>query len=201
MILERSCLASLITAVARRSAPARDNRRRNTIGTKLQRDWEGPLPRLPKRQARSSIDPATEGRNLDAFDNFGSAEAGGPAGDSQEEQREAEILIKAMINAAKADGQIDREEQDQIVQQLGELDQEEIEFLKREFAAPLNLIEFARSVPAELNQQVYAVSLSAIELDTNYEARYLQDLAKYLDLTASACNSIHDYYKAPRIFR
>ena len=46
---------------------------------------------------------------------------------------QAEVLIRAMVMAAKADGQITRDEQEAIVKQLGDLDQEEINFLQTEF--------------------------------------------------------------------
>jgi uncharacterized membrane protein YebE (DUF533 family) len=36
-----------------------------------------------------------------------------------------------MINAAKADGQIDQAEQDKIVKQMGQLTQDDVEYLRR----------------------------------------------------------------------
>ena len=110
------------------------------------------------------------------------------------------ILIRAMVNAAKSDGRIDQAEQDNIVSQLGELDQAEVDFLRKEFAAPLDVAGFANSVPGGLEQQVYAVSLTSIELDSQTEAQYLGQLAQGLELDSSLCNQIHDKFGAPKIF-
>ena len=113
----------------------------------------------------------------------------------------AEIMIRAMVNAAKSDGRIDQTEQDNIVSKLGdEVSQDEIAFLKREFAAPLDVAAFARSVPAGLEQQVYFLSLTSIDLDTQNEAQYLGNLAQAMNLSTDVCNQMHDQAGAPRIF-
>lgn len=122
------------------------------------------------------------------------------SGRSELDNAQAVVLIRAMINAAKSDGQLDQREQDTIVKQLGELTQEEVQFLKQEFATPLNVKEFTWSVPLGLEQQVYGLSLMAINLDQNSEARYLKDLAHGLRLDPAVCNRIHQQYKAPQIF-
>lgn len=109
----------------------------------------------------------------------------------------AELLVKAMINAAKADGQIDQAEQDMIVKQLGTLTQHEIQFLQSEFAAPLNVSEFVRSVPIGMEQEIYAISLMAMNLNNNAEAMYLKELAHGFRMTLAGCNQIHQKYGAP----
>lgn len=111
------------------------------------------------------------------------------------------VLIRAMINAAKSDGQIDSNEQQTILQKLGQLSPEEVQFLKQEFAAPLDVDAFADSVPLGMEEQVYALSVMAIRLDQNAEARYLQDLAKDLRLAPEYCNQVHQQLGAPPIFR
>lgn len=111
----------------------------------------------------------------------------------------AEILVRAMINAAKSDGQIDQTEQDAIVKQCGELTQDDIRWLQSEFATPLNIPEFAWSVPLGMEQEVYAISLMAMNLDNNAEATYLKDLAHGFRMTLADCNRIHQQYGAPQI--
>lgn len=132
---------------------------------------------------------------------------GGKAPEVPQEQHaaandQATILIRAMVNAAKSDGRIDQTEQDNIVSKLGEeVSEAEVNFLKEEFAAPLDVAGFARSVPQGLEQQVYFLSLTSIDLDTQNEAQYLGQLAQAMNLDPNVCNQIHDQVQAPRIFQ
>ena len=111
----------------------------------------------------------------------------------------AELLVKAMINTAKADGQIDQAEQDAIVKQLGTLTQQDRQFLQSEFAAPLNVPEFVWSVPVGMEQEVYAISLMTVNLNNNAEAMYLKELAHGFRMTLAGCNQIHQKYGAPQM--
>ncbi|MFK7766341.1 MAG: DUF533 domain-containing protein [Mariniblastus sp.] len=118
-----------------------------------------------------------------------------------EANNQAVIMIRAMVNAAKSDGRIDQSEQEKIISKLGEdVSQSEIDFLKREFAAPVDVAAFASSVPNGLEQQIYAISLTSIELDTQNEAQYLGQLAQGLKMDPSVCNQIHEHLGAPKIF-
>jgi uncharacterized membrane protein YebE (DUF533 family) len=114
---------------------------------------------------------------------------------------EAQLLIRAMVNAAKADGQIDQEEQESIIGRLGNLDDDQINFLRTEFSAKSDVREFAWSVPLGHEENVYTISLLAIELDANAEAQYLHELAHGLRMDPDVCNRIHDKLNAPRIFQ
>jgi len=118
----------------------------------------------------------------------------------QEAEDHATLIIRAMINAAKSDGSIDQEEQEKVIAKLGDVTQEEIDFVKREFAAPLNVSTFAQSIPSGMSQQIYMVSLMAIDLDKNAEAQYLADLAKGLNLSPQLANQMHDKFGVPKIF-
>lgn len=104
-----------------------------------------------------------------------------------------------MINAAKADGSIDQTEQDAIVKQLGDLTQDEIQFLRSEFAKPLDVREFVWSVPLGMEQQVYAISLMAIKLDETGEAQNLRELGHGFRMTLEQCNQIHREFGAPQL--
>ena len=120
--------------------------------------------------------------------------------DYRQAEQQAEVLIKAMINAAKSDGTVDREEQRNIVDRLGEVTQDEIDFVQRELAAPLDAQGFIRSIPRGMEQQVYAVSLMAIDLDSNPEAQYLHQLAQGTGIGADVCNQIHEQLGAPKLY-
>ncbi|MEM7783893.1 MAG: DUF533 domain-containing protein [Planctomycetota bacterium] len=114
---------------------------------------------------------------------------------------QATLMIRAMISAAKSDGRIDQSEQENIISKLGEeLDQAEVEFLKTELAKPVDVNSIVQSVPQGMEQQVYALSLTSIELDTQNEAQYLAKLAQGLNLDPQVCNQIHEQLGAPVIF-
>lgn len=148
-----------------------------------------------------------------AMNQFGAAQQGNaqqareaarsrlPAGvDYGQMEQQAELLIEAMINAAKADGRVDAEEQQKIVDRLGEVSQDELEFVRRGLAAPLDAQGFIRRVPRGMERDVYAVSLMAIDLDSNPEAQYLHQLAQGVGLSADACNEIHAALGAPKLY-
>jgi uncharacterized membrane protein YebE (DUF533 family) len=105
-----------------------------------------------------------------------------------------------MINAAKADGQVSPQEQQAVISRISNPSRETINFLQREFSTPLDVREFAWSIPIGMEQKVYLVSLAAIELDTAAEANYLRDLAHGLRLTPQTCNALHQQYDAPLLF-
>ena len=69
-----------------------------------------------------------------------------------------------------------------------------------EFARPLNLREFASSIPVGMEQQVYMLSLVAIDLDTGKEAKYLLELSEALRLPVDVREQIHQRLGAPSIY-
>ncbi len=112
----------------------------------------------------------------------------------------AEVLVQAMINAAKADGQVDPAEQQSILKQFEGRSNEAMQFLRQEFQKPLNLPQFAASVPVGMEQQVYAMSLMCINLDSGEEAKYLMELSQALRLPADVREQIHQRFGAPSIY-
>lgn len=115
-----------------------------------------------------------------------------PAAPSQTEADQATMLIRAMCNAAKADGEIDKAEQDNIIGRLGgDLDQAEADFLRGELNSPLDVAGFARTVPADMAANVYAFSVMTVKVDTREEVAYLKQLAQNLNLDQNELQSIH----------
>ncbi len=101
-------------------------------------------------------------------------------------ERNSELVLKAMINAAKADGQIDQDEISRIVGKVREtgIDSEAQRFLMAEMQKPMEtaaLVTAARGKP-ELAAQIYGASLLAIEVDTAAEKQYLEQLAAGMGL-------------------
>ena len=120
--------------------------------------------------------------------------------DSAQATDQATLIIRAMINAAKSDGSIDEAEQEKVIGKLGDVSQAEADFVRAEFRAPLDVNGFVRSIPRGMEQQIYAVSLMAIDLDSNKEAHYLDQLAKGLNIQPQLANQIHEQLGAPAIY-
>ena len=120
--------------------------------------------------------------------------------DRREAEDQATLIIRAMINAAKSDGNIDEAEQEKVIGKLGDVSQAEADFVRSEFRAPLDVNAFVHSIPRGMEQQIYAVSLMAIDLDHNKEAHYLDQLAKGLNIQPQLANQIHEQLGAPAIY-
>ncbi len=119
---------------------------------------------------------------------------------SQTDEENAAILLRAMISAAKADGELDSEEQRKITEHLGDVSEEEAAFVRNELQAPLDLDGLVASVPSGLEQQVYLMSLMAIDLDSKEEAVYLDSLRKGLNISEQVSNQIHEKLGAPQLY-
>jgi len=144
---------------------------------------------------------AAGGGGANGSDLLGMLLGGGQqAAPPKEAQEEAEILIEAMCNAAKADGTIDEAEKEAILGRLGDLDEQEIAYLQKHLSGPVDIDEFTANVPDDMDEQVYAFSLMAIKLDTQKEAEYFGKLANGLGLEGPACNQIHKQLGQPEIF-
>lgn len=104
------------------------------------------------------------------------------------------MLIRAMIAAANADGVIDADERNRIMKKLGgiELSNEENQFIINELLSPAGLEEIAKEVDTPATaKQVYMVSLLAIEVDTDAEKSYMNDLVGRLGLVEADVDRIH----------
>lgn len=103
-------------------------------------------------------------------------------------------LVRAMISAAKADGQIDAEEKDRIFKRLEAmpLSSEEKAFVFDELSSPLDLeAVVSRADTPEHAAEIYAASLVAMVPDTAAERTYLEALAFKLKLPAGLVEEIH----------
>lgn len=143
----------------------------------------------------------TQGSAPDFGSMFNDALAGKePEQVSQQDEENAAILLRAMISAAKADGELDADEQAKITEHLGDVSEEEANFVRAELAAPMDLQGLIASVPSGLEQQVYLMSLMSITLDTKEEAVYLDTLRQGLNLSEQASNEIHEQLGAPTLY-
>lgn len=121
------------------------------------------------------------------FDQFNKGAAVPP-----EAEKSAGLLLRAMIQAAKADGEIDKAEQAKIMETLGDnADAEDMDFVRKQLAAPVDVEGLAADSPDAMKMQVYSMSLMSIRLDTQGEAQYLDSLARALGLNQQVVNALH----------
>ncbi|MEZ5685801.1 MAG: DUF533 domain-containing protein [Paracoccaceae bacterium] len=116
------------------------------------------------------------------------------------EEAMAGLMLKAMIQAAKADGEIDAAEQAKLLERLGDISAAERAFVERELAAQVDVEGLVRAIPDGLEAQAYAMSVMAIDLDNQNEAQYLHKLASGLGLDAKSVNHIHEQIGAPALY-
>ena len=103
------------------------------------------------------------------------------------------LLARAMIAAAKADGQIDTQESQAILNQINSLDMdaEDKAFLFEEYGRPLDLQALAAAVDSpEHAAEVYAASVLMLEPPSPPERIYLDTLARELGLEAGLVEEI-----------
>jgi len=117
-----------------------------------------------------------------------------PAQAGYQQEELSKTLVRAMIAATKADGQIDAAEKDAIFKRLETmpLGAEEKAFVFDELSSPLDLNAVVeRADSAEHGTEIYAASLVAITADTPAERAYLDALAHKLGLAPGLVAEIH----------
>ncbi len=117
------------------------------------------------------------------------------AGDREpepDEEETARLMLRAMIQAAKADGHIDADEQAHILGAVGEnATTEEQAFVEQMLAAPVDARALADDTPDGRGDQVYLTSLMAIDPDHPKEIAYLRELAGALGMDEAAREALH----------
>jgi uncharacterized membrane protein YebE (DUF533 family) len=117
-----------------------------------------------------------------------------------QQEAAAALLLRAMIQAAKSDGKVDDAERAKLLDGLKDATQAEVDFVKAELAAPVDIEGLARQVPKGLEAQVYTMSVMAITLDNKAEAQYLNELATALHLAPAQVNGIHTQLGVPTLY-
>lgn len=155
-----------------------------------------PPPPPPGTARQSAAPPPPPGTTAatDAAPRPPAAAAPQAPGVTSNDDGNAVLLVRAMIAAANADGTIDASEQAAIIGRLVDagLGKEEREFVLQELATPPALEDLLEDVSTpELARQFYAVSLLAIDVDTERERGYLATLAERLGLPGETVRQIH----------
>lgn len=103
----------------------------------------------------------------------------------------ARLMIRAMIQAAKADGEIDAEERKKIMEHLEDAGPDERAFIEAELGAPVDPMALARDTGEQMGAQVYAAALMTVRVDKASEASYLDNLANALGLSEETRKRVH----------
>ncbi len=120
---------------------------------------------------------------------------------SADQEAAAALMLRAMIQAAKSDGKLDDGEQEKLMGQLGgDIDDGEAAFLRTEMQRPVDVNALVADVPRGMGPQVYAMSLLAIDLDSQTEAQYLHSLAQGLGMDATSVNEVHAQLGVPSLY-
>jgi uncharacterized membrane protein YebE (DUF533 family) len=148
---------------------------------------------------QKGLGQAGEGE-LDAHPSAGTAFV--PAADDKAATNTLSLLLaRAMIAAAKADGQIDAGESQRILNQINGLDlaADDKAFLFEEYARPLDLQALAAAVDSpEHGAEVYAASLLMVDPPSPPERIYLDALARELGLEPGLIRELHATVEASR---
>ena len=139
-----------------------------------------------------------------AMQHFGSAQGSAEPGLAEEAARydadaahpddRATVMVRAMITAAKADGEIDPQERQRILGRLEDAgaDEDARAFVRDELAKPADVAAIVSAVDSPHTAvEVYAASLFAIDVDTPVEAAYMRQLAASLRLDPALVRSLH----------
>jgi len=119
------------------------------------------------------------------------AMTGGNAAVSHAMEENAKLMIRAMIQAAKADGSVDEAEKAKILGHLSDASADELAFVKAELDAPIDVAGLARATGEAMKAQVYGAALGAVSVDNPAEADYLRQLSQALGLDKAARDAVH----------
>jgi uncharacterized membrane protein YebE (DUF533 family) len=112
----------------------------------------------------------------------------------------AALMLRAMVQAALADGQLDDAERAKLMQHMGDAPQQEVDFVASLLDQPVDIDALAADVPDGMEEQIYLISVMAIDLDSRAEAQYLHKLATSLGLDQTVVNDIHRQAGIPLLY-
>jgi uncharacterized membrane protein YebE (DUF533 family) len=119
---------------------------------------------------------------------------------TRDQELAAALMLRAMVQAVMADGKLDDAESAKLMQHLDSATDAERAYVKQLLDQPVDVDGLAFDVPDGMEEQVYLISLMAIDLDSRAEAQYLHDLASALALDQSMVNAIHQDAGLPALY-
>ena len=131
-----------------------------------------------------------------SLDSFGKADLQ-PSNDQEEAAR---YLLASMLEAAKADGEIDASEKKAILSAMEDASAEDQAFIQDILSSPIDVPAIVKNLPDDMYEQAYAMSLLAIDLNNKAEAEHLHAMASGMGLSQSMVNSIHEQMGEPKLY-
>jgi len=119
---------------------------------------------------------------------------------SADQEAVAALMLSAMIQAMKSDKELDPEEEAKLMEHLSDVSDSERQFVNQELQKPIDIQGLVANVPQGLEEQVYLMSVMAIDLDNKQEAQYLHDLATELGIGRQEVDAIHTHLGAPTLY-
>lgn len=116
------------------------------------------------------------------------------------EQAAALVMVRSMIAAAAADGLIDGDERERILQhaQQAGFDADDQAVLSAELLRPLSIPELAGQTRPDQAIKVYAAALLSVDVDTDKERTWLQRLGDALNLSVQQRQQIEQHMSGQR---
>ena len=118
--------------------------------------------------------------------------------DGEEANERSQILIKAMLAAAKADGEIEEAETSAINEQIARLGlgQSIEELMHSGMVTPLSAKAVARLANNQtIASEIYLVSVLITNQENSHEKRYMENLAAALELPSDVVMELESYRK------
>jgi len=106
-------------------------------------------------------------------------------------ENNARLMIRAMIQAAKADGELDAEERAKILEALEGASEEEVAFVREQLDAPVDVAGLAADAGESARAQVYSASLMAVRVDNEREIAHLRQLARARGISDEMRDRVH----------
>lgn len=103
----------------------------------------------------------------------------------------AKLMIRAMIQAARADGVIDDQERAVIMDHLKDATPEEKAYVAEQMQAPVDALALARDTADAAKSQVYSSAAMMVRGESAAEAQFLSTLARGMGLDAATVAGIH----------
>lgn len=119
---------------------------------------------------------------------------------TRDQELAAALMLRAMVQASMADGTLDEGERAKLMQHMEDATDEEFAFVSGLMDQPVDVTALAADVPDGLEEQIYMISLMAIDLDSRAEAQYLHSLATALGLGQPVVNDIHAQAGVPALY-
>ena len=113
------------------------------------------------------------------------------SGDFNDNQEK--LIVRAMISAAKADGYFGDFERSRILSRFENIENDEINFIKRELDSTVALSDLAENAKVQnISNEIYLASILSIEIDSDEEEEYINDLSSLLGLSEDTVLKLHN---------